>query len=537
MIGRPSRSLRVGALAVLAVLVLWGARAVAGDGTGDGGGRYLVRATFDNASFLVTGEDVKVAGVVVGTIERLELDRRNHAVAVLRIDDPAFRPFRTDARCSIGLQSLIGEQFVDCKATQPRAAGRPPAPALARIPEGQEGAGQHLLPVEQTSSPVGIDLLANIQRLPQRERLRLIVAELGAGVAGNGEQLRRALIRANPALQQADRVLAVLADQNRLLDRLVADSDAAIAPLARRRADLGASIDRIGRVAAAAAERGGDLERDIARLPAFLRELDPAMRRLATFARQATPTVREASAGAPALAGALRRVGAFADAGIPAVRTLGALAQRGRTTFPRIRPLVDRLAATATPLQPVARDLGGLLGSFERAGGLESLLQLLYFYTGALNGADERGHYLRANLLVTQCIDRKYVVVGFCRSDLTRTSGAGAAQTRSALQRILDRAPLQPALPTSESVARERAVLARRDPDAAAAAAREDVARRTATASPDADSPEETGPHGTPPAGDRGGRSSRDAIESQPGDDPERTRRALEALLGPGGRR
>ena len=38
--------------------MLWGARAVAGDGTGDGGGRYLVRATFDNASFLVTGEDV-----------------------------------------------------------------------------------------------------------------------------------------------------------------------------------------------------------------------------------------------------------------------------------------------------------------------------------------------------------------------------------------------------------------------------------------------------------------------------------------------
>src|ERR1044071_9247867 len=85
-------------LAVFVAAVCVGAALGAG-GDGDGKGKYLVRATFDNASFIIPGEDVKVAGVVVGSIDDLDVDDQNRAVVVLRIDDPAFRPFRQDATC------------------------------------------------------------------------------------------------------------------------------------------------------------------------------------------------------------------------------------------------------------------------------------------------------------------------------------------------------------------------------------------------------------------------------------------------------
>ncbi|HWI72527.1 MAG TPA: MlaD family protein, partial [Baekduia sp.] len=144
-------------LAVFVTAVCVGAALGAG-GNGDGGG-YRVRAIFDNASFVIAGEDVKVAGVNVGTIDSLDVDAQHRAVVVLKIDDPAFRPFRTDAKCHVGLQSLIGEQFIECEPTQVRGGDRAPAPELPEIKDGEPGAGQHLLPIGRTSSPVGADLL------------------------------------------------------------------------------------------------------------------------------------------------------------------------------------------------------------------------------------------------------------------------------------------------------------------------------------------------------------------------------------------
>ena len=44
-----------------------------------GSGAYLVRAVFDNSSFVIPGEDVKVAGVKVGTIQSVGLTDDNKA--------------------------------------------------------------------------------------------------------------------------------------------------------------------------------------------------------------------------------------------------------------------------------------------------------------------------------------------------------------------------------------------------------------------------------------------------------------------------
>ena len=52
---------------------------------------------------------------------------------------------------------------------------------------------------------MGARQLADITRLPQQQRLQLVIAGLGAGLAGNGQELNAALLRADPALQQTDR--------------------------------------------------------------------------------------------------------------------------------------------------------------------------------------------------------------------------------------------------------------------------------------------------------------------------------------------
>ena len=125
-------------------------------------------------------------------------------------------------------------------ASRDRASAQP----LERIDEGP-GEGERLLPVENTSSPVDLDLINNIMRLPYRERFRILLSELGTGLAGRGEELNEVIHRANPALRETDRVLAILARQNHVLARLARDSDAALGA-AGSRAAQGLGLDRPG---------------------------------------------------------------------------------------------------------------------------------------------------------------------------------------------------------------------------------------------------------------------------------------------------
>ena len=391
--------------AVFAGSVAVGAALGAGDGD-DGNGTYRVRAIFDNASFVIAGEDVKVSGVNVGTIDSLDVDAKHRAVVVLKIDDPAFRPFRTDARCAVRLQSLIGEQYIQCQPTQPRGGDRAPAPELPKVKDGEPGAGQYLLPVERTQTPVGADLLNDIMRVPEQQRLPLIINELGAGLSGNGEGLQAALRRASPALQQADELVAILARQNETLAKLTDESDKVLGPLAEHRKDLTGFIKNAGAAGTATARQGDALEANFAKFPAFLRQLGPAADQLGELADQTTPAIQALAAQAPAVNEATARLGPFTKQANPALKTLGKVADQGRATFPKIEDVVSQLNELGIPLEPLAANLGSLSTSFDDTGGIESLMRFIYFYTGSVNGEDASGHYIRSGISVGACATR-----------------------------------------------------------------------------------------------------------------------------------
>src|SRR3954447_3495029 len=226
---------------------------VLGTGAGDGGGSgYEVRAIFDDAAYIVKGEDVKVAGAVVGEIKTLDVTKDKRAAVTLKITKPGFSPFHEGARCPFLPQSLIGEKFVEC------SPGPDNAPELKKIEDGP-GKGEHLLPVASTSSPVDLDLINDTLRLPYRQRLALIINEFGTGLAGRGAELNQAIHRANPALRETDRVLAVLADQNKVLANLATESDRALGPIAERRKRVSGFINNADKTAQATAERRVDI--------------------------------------------------------------------------------------------------------------------------------------------------------------------------------------------------------------------------------------------------------------------------------------
>ncbi len=172
---------------------------------------------------------------------------------MLKIENPGFQDFRTDASCTIEPQALIGEKYVNCLPTQARAEGAPLPPPLPKIPAGHEGAGDYLLPVTNTSSPVGVDLLSDIGHLSENQRLTIILNELGTGLAGRGSDLNAVLHRSNPALQQLEKVLGILASQNKVLGNLAEEGNKALEPLVRERKQFSEFFAQSSTVAAAAA--------------------------------------------------------------------------------------------------------------------------------------------------------------------------------------------------------------------------------------------------------------------------------------------
>jgi phospholipid/cholesterol/gamma-HCH transport system substrate-binding protein len=388
------RLLAGGVLLLAVVLVV--ALGLGAGGGGDGGG-YRVRAIFDTASFIVPGEDVKSAGVKIGTVESLDVTRANKAAIVLRIDDPAFQDFKQDASCTIRLQSLIGEKFVACLPTQPKDANAPVPLELHQIGRGANK-GQHLLPVQNTSSPVDVDLLSDIMRVPERQRFAIIINELGAGLAGNGKELRAVIRRADPALHQFDQVLAILAQQSHTLDALATEGDKALAPLAANSKSISQFIDKAGVTAQATAEQGNALEANFQRLPEFLRQLTPTVQRLGEFAEAGTPVMTNLRAAAPSINRLFKQLGPFSQAALPTFRTLGRFSDVGSTTLTNSQPVIRDIAALGTKTKPLASRLARTLVDLQGQHGIERLLQVIFYTVASSNGFDDLGHTLRTYL-------------------------------------------------------------------------------------------------------------------------------------------
>jgi ABC-type transporter Mla subunit MlaD len=416
-------------------------------GGGDDG--YQVRAIFRNAAFTIAGEDVKVAGAKVGEIQSLDVTADGRAAVVLNITDPGFQDFRSDAECAIRLQSVIGEKLVDCQPTQPRPEGTPPPPPLKEIPNGLPGAGQRLLPAKNTVTPVDVDLINDIQRLPYRQRLTIFLNEFGTGLAGRGEDLRQLLRDADPALRELDKVIKVLASQNRTLRDLAVDGDRVVTAWAKKRKETANFIVQANTVAQATAERGDDLERNFEKFPAFLEQLKPTMVRLGALSDEMLPVVTDLGAQGSDVSRFLIDLGPFARNSVPAFRTLGQTADIGGPALEVARPLVQLIAQFASKSRNISLNLRNLAVSLKDTDTIQRAMDVIYFAALGTNGFDSFGHYFRTTLLSDCTAYRtKQVPNSPCNArfsgGVTATSadaGASAAQGVSPLAQVLRSKP------------------------------------------------------------------------------------------------
>jgi ABC-type transporter Mla subunit MlaD len=392
---------------------------------GAGGDPYDVRAIFDDASFAVQGEQVRIAGAPVGSIAGLGVTSGKQAAVTLEIDDARFTPFHANATCAIRPQSLIGEMYVDC------SPGTAATPTLQRISKGP-GAGDYYLPVTQTSSPVDFDIVQDIYQEPITQRIALILNELGTGLAARGSDLNAVIHRADPALGNTDQVLKILAGQNRALAKLATDSAAVLGPLAQQRTALADFIVQANTTAVASAARAADISRSIQLLPGFLRQLKPLMADLGTLADQGTPLASDLRTSASALGREFTELTPFATAARTSLIHLGAAAAQSQGPLVGTVPLAQRLNQLGTQAAPAAASLDRLTASLSKTGAIGQLMALLFYGTTASNGFDSLGHYVRDELLVSDCTGYATTPVAGCSAKFTKGSASAAIDATAA---------------------------------------------------------------------------------------------------------
>ncbi|HWJ51385.1 MAG TPA: hypothetical protein VNR42_10210, partial [Solirubrobacteraceae bacterium] len=296
-----------------------------------------------------------------------------------------------------------------------------------KIPSGEEGAGEWLLPVTQTSSPVDVDLLGDISRLPERQRLTIILNELGAGLAGRGSDLAEVIRRANPALREFNKVLAILAKQNHVLSKLAVDSDRALAPFASVRNRVAHFIVAANQVSQATAAHRGALARNLKDFPPFLEQLGPAMERVQKFAEQTIPVATDLRAAAPSVDRAFTSLPGFSKSSTTFFEDLGKTSKKSGPALRATKPLLGRLQALGEAAQPAAGNLAQLLGSLSKTGGLERLLDFIFLGANAANGYDSLGHFLRAEVTPGLCLHYAIKSVSCSRKLFNTNSPAKAA--------------------------------------------------------------------------------------------------------------
>ncbi len=316
------------AIAVAAVIVIGTGAASAPSSS------VTYKVELDNAFGLVTGADFKVAGVPAGSITNIALDQKSlNAVVTVSVNNLGLARFHTSATCDSEPQSLIGEYFISC---EPGTTG----PLL------KTGA---MIPVSHTTSTIPADLLLDVLRVPEQQRLPLIIDSLGAGVAARSGDIQAALDRAVPALRDTDNLLSLLANDSSNIESLTSNADSVVTALANNSQQVQRFITYADRAARATATQHQNLQSTLKDLPAFLEQLRPAMKQLGAATESNTPVLANLHSEANELDTFFTQMPAFSKSSIPAIKALGKASVTGRQAVIAAKPTVTELEQLRGP--------------------------------------------------------------------------------------------------------------------------------------------------------------------------------------------
>jgi phospholipid/cholesterol/gamma-HCH transport system substrate-binding protein len=221
---------------------------------------YQVSAVFATGAQLVAGDDVTIDGFRVGRVESLR-PTPGGAEALLQLH-PEYAPLFRDVRAMVKSKNLLGETYVELNRGTPQAG---PLPDGGRIE------------LAHTLTPVEIDQVLNVLDADTRQRLVVLVNELGESVQGRGQDLNASAADLRDVAQSVQTIARAVADQSDHLDTLLVDLRKVLDTLAAYHTQLQALVTDWDRLMRTLASRETDLQGVVVQEDRVITILDQAL--------------------------------------------------------------------------------------------------------------------------------------------------------------------------------------------------------------------------------------------------------------------
>lgn len=335
-------------------------------------------AYFTDISSMVPGNEVKAAGVNVGSIQTIQLD---HGLArVAMTVDRAVLPLHVDARATITDKDLLGEKFIDLER------GSPSAPLLLNPP---------VISADHTSQVVNLQDILNSVDDPTSTALASMVTTLGEGVSGQGGQIAEGIKALRPAIDHADELTRILSEQNKVIEHLTASAQPVASALATNDGKtLDSLVGSTEQTLATTSAKSSALQKTIQQLPGTLVSAQQTLGAVAGVSAETTPvlgSIRPFTDALPRISGELR---GFSDAADPALDSLDPVLKRARDMFSEAAPLVSELRRTGSHLRSVSRN-GRELNDKAVSAYFGDLMEFLRGWSLSTNQHDSISNYFK----------------------------------------------------------------------------------------------------------------------------------------------
>jgi len=281
-----------------------------------GGSPYTVTAKFANASQLVPGNTVNVAGVAAGSVKKISLADDGQALVELEVSDE-YAPLPQGTHASVRSQSLSGiaNRYVD----------------LALPAAGQEGeAIDEGGSIEQpnTTSEVDLDQLFNTLDEDTVASLKSVIKGFARSYDGVGPQANKGFYYLNPFLSTSRRVFGELNSDQAALESLLVDTDSLTGALAERSPDIEQLVGNLNGMLGAIGRREVELASAIGQLPDFMRQFNTTAVNLRAALDDVDPLVTASRPVAKKLQPFAKRLRGFARDSVPTIKALDGIVSR-----------------------------------------------------------------------------------------------------------------------------------------------------------------------------------------------------------------
>ena len=370
---------------VAAVLALLGAIVVVLLLVLGGGSSYTVTAQFVNASQLVTGNNVNVAGAPVGSIKEISLSDDGQALVEMEIKDGAYTPLPEGTHATIRSQSLSGiaNRYIDLD--------------LPAQPDGTTISSGGAIAQGDTTSEVDLDELFNTLNKPTVDHLKQVIQGFARGYDGVGAKANRGFHYLNPFLSTSRRVFGELNSDQANLEGLVVDAAGLTSTLDQKSPEISQLVVNLDGMLGTIGAQQQSLASAVGQLPDFMRQFNTTAVNLRAALDDVQPLVNATRPVAGKLQPFAKRLRGFARDAVPTVKGLNGVIREpgGANDLIELTSLQDPLAEIG--VGPVNRNgasrPGALPASVDSLTNSLDQLSTLRAYSPELTGwFDDFGH-------------------------------------------------------------------------------------------------------------------------------------------------